>query len=82
MIQSHASHIAEVETCGQESLQRSPIDRSPERRNHRGRNDEQRLGINTAGGGGPHTGGSIPVAEIKRQNQRAQLAPAEQGRLA
>ena len=80
-VQSHVCRVAGMERDGRGPLQRTPIDRSPGRRDRHGRSDEQRLGTNRSAAVDLHIDGNISVADTDRQNRRKQFGQGEQGRL-
>ena len=82
MVRNRVRRVAGMERDDRGPLQRNPIDRSPRRRDHDGRNDGPRLGTNRSAATGRRIDGSIPFVGKDRQNRREQFARGEQGRFA
>ena len=80
MVRNRVRRVAGMERDDRGPLQRNPIDRSPRRRDHDGRNDGPRLGTNRSAATGRRIDGSIPFVGKDRQNRREQFSRGEQGR--
>jgi hypothetical protein len=81
MVRNRVRRVAGMERDDRGPLQRNPIDRSPRRRDHDGRNDAPRLGTNRSAASGLHMDGSILFVGKDQQNHRRQFDRGEQGRL-
>jgi hypothetical protein len=79
-VRSHVRRVADKERDGRGPLQRSPINRSRQRRDLHGRSDAQRLGTNRSAVADPRIDGSIAVVGTDRKNHRELSAQVERDR--